>query len=71
MMNLPFVSTGEHCPQLLSKPFLGEVESGCRIVQIGLDRHRGGVIRSSELRDEDEVGLLSPWSLRDRKGDIA
>lgn len=44
---------------------------GQMAVQIGLDRHRRGVIRSSEVRDEDEVGLLSPWSLRDRTGDVA
>ena len=70
-MNLPFVGPGEHRLRLASKLLFEEVESGSRIVQIGLDRHRGGVIRSSEVRDEDEVGLLSPWSLRDRKGDVA
>ena len=68
-MNLPFVGTGGHRPRLPSRLLIGEGGIGCKVVQIRLDRHRGGVIRSSEPRDE--VGLLSPWSLKDPKGDGA
>jgi len=71
MIKLPLVSAGGHRPKLTSQLLFREARMGTRVVQIRLDTHRGGVIRSSEVRDEDEVGLLSPWSLRDRKGDVA
>ena len=68
MMNLPYAGPGAHCLQLSSKPLFEGVKSECRIVQIGLDRHCGGVIRSSDQRWGGV--LLSPCSLRDRKGTL-
>ena len=69
MMNLPFIATGEHRPRPPSRLLFGEGEMEYKVVQIRLDTHCEGVIRSSALRDG--VGLLSPWSLKDRKGDGA
>ena len=50
MMNLPFAGTGEHRPQLPSRPLSKGGENECRGVQIRLDTRCGGVIRSSELK---------------------